>query len=260
VPPATESKPQAVEAPPRPEPAKAVQEIGTGPPLPSGKPLRAEPVPKIGQLLVTSNVPGAKIIIDGRSDPGWVTPHDAFSDVAVGTHQVVVSKDGYSDWQQSVTIEGGKTNSVAAQLTIPSGEINIITVPAGAEVLIDGKSYGVSPVRATVTAGEHKYTIKRPGAQPYESTFKMRDGEIQTRKVELGGAPVATGIIEVRTIPPGATVLADGGTIPGQTPTSFRLTTGHHTIIVSLSGFRPERRGLDVTAEGNVVEITLSPQ
>jgi serine/threonine-protein kinase len=256
----TESKPQPVEAPPKPERAKPEEELGGGPPLPGGKPSKGEPAPKVGQLLVTSNIPGAMISIDGRSNPGWVTPHDAFRDVSAGTHQVVVSKEGYDDWQQSVTIEGGKTNSITAHLTAPTGEITIVTSPPGVEVLIDGKSYGPSPVRATLTAGAHKYTIPRAGAEPYEKTFTLKSGAVKRTEVDLGGSAASTGIVEVRTIPLGATVRADGALLPGQTPTSFRLTIGHHTLIVSLPGFQSKRLEVDVTAEGIVEKIPLSPQ
>jgi hypothetical protein len=200
------------------------------------------------------------ISIDGRSNPGWVTPHDAFRDVSAGTHQVVVSKEGYDDWQQSVTIEGGKANSITAHLTAPRGEINIVTSPPGVEVFIDGKSYGPSPVRATLTAGEHKYTIPRAGAEPYEKSFTLKSGAVLTRTVDLGGSAAPTGIVEVRTIPLGATVRADGAVLPGQTPTSFRLTIGRHILIVSLRGFQSKRLEVDVTAEGIAKNIQLSPE
>ena len=214
---------------------------------------------KVGQLLVSANIDGAKITIDGKSDPGWVTPH-TIADVAVGTHNVVISKDGYDNFQQSVTIEGGQTNSVVASLTSPSGEIDIETTPAGVEVLIDGKSYGASPIRATVAAGDHTYTVKRPGSESYQSTFTMRSGAIITKKLNLGATAV-TGIVEVRTIPPGASVLADGAPMGGQTPTSFRLAAGPHTLVISLSGHRPIQQAVNVSANGTTpININLSSQ
>ena len=55
--------------------------------------------PQVGQLLVAANVSGAKISVDGRSEPNWVTPY-TISDLSVGSHQVVVSKEGYDNYQQ----------------------------------------------------------------------------------------------------------------------------------------------------------------
>src|SRR5208337_4190083 len=71
--------------------------------------------PPVGQLLVTANVSGATISVDGQSGPNWVTPY-TISDLSVGSHQVMVSKEGYDNYQQFVTIEGGKTNSLTASL------------------------------------------------------------------------------------------------------------------------------------------------
>ena len=229
-------------------------------PQPKTEPGRAHATAsKVGQLLVSANISGARISIDGRSDPEWVTPH-TIPDLSVGTHNVVISKDGYDNFQQSVTIEGGQTNSVTASLSSPSGEIDIETTPAGVEVLIDGKSYGASPIRATVPAGDHSYVVKRPGLDSYQNTFTMRSGAIITKKLNLGATAV-TGIVEVRTIPPGATVLADGTPMGGQTPTSFRLAAGSHTLVISLSGHRPIQQQVNVSANGTTpININLSSQ
>jgi predicted Ser/Thr protein kinase len=256
----TEGKPGQEASKAQVEPTRRPEEAhGVTVPTPGGT-ARPGPAPKVGQLLVTSNVQGARITIDGRSDPGWVSPH-TFPDLPAGTHMVVVSKEGYDDVQQSVTIEGGHTNSVNANLTVPSGEISIVTNPPGAEVFIDGRSIGASPARATVTVGEHKYTIKRPGMEPYESTFTMKKDAIKTITVNLGGEVTPTGIVVVRTIPPGATVYADGSQVGSLTTTSFRLSAGHHTLRISLTGHPPAQREIDVPAnESFQVNIDFSRQ
>jgi predicted Ser/Thr protein kinase len=256
----TEAKPEQELPKGQVEPTRRSEEAhGVTIPTPGGT-ARSAPAPKFGQLLVNSNLQGARISLDGRSEPGWVTPH-TFPDLPAGTHMVVISKEGYEDVQQSVAIEGGRTNSVTAELTVPSGEVTIVTNPPGAEVFIDGRSVGPSPARATVTVGEHKYTIRRPGMEPYESTFTMKNGAILTKRVNLGGEAIPTGIVEVRTIPPGATVYADGSQVGSLTPTSFRLSAGHHTLRVSLPGRPPVQRDIDVSANGSAqVNIDLSRQ
>jgi serine/threonine-protein kinase len=227
---------------------------------PKAEPVHARPaVPKVGQLMVSTNLPGAKISLDGRSDPSWVTPH-TIPDLAVGTYNVVISKDGYDDIQQSVTIEGGQTKTVTGNLSVPVGEVNIVTTPPGVEVLIDGKSYGTTPFHTTLRAGQHVAIVKRPGADPYETTFKLKSGAIITKTWALGEA-AQMGIVEVRTIPPGATVFADNQPTNGQTPTSFRLTVGAHMLTLSLSGYRPVQQQVDVLANGTPrVEVQLTRQ
>ncbi len=166
-------------------PAVAAQAVVTPP---KQEPVHEKTVvPKVGQLQVNANISGATISIDGRSDPSWVTP-TTISDLSAGTHNVLISKAGYDNFHQSVTIEGGETNSVTADFSVPSGEINIETIPPGVEVLIDGKPYGPSPVRTTLKAGDHTYTLRRPGSEPYESKFTMQGGAIMTKRVNFGGA------------------------------------------------------------------------
>jgi hypothetical protein len=217
--------------------------------------------PKFGQLIVRSNVRGARISIDGHSEPGWVTPH-TFNNFPAGTHLVVISKEGFEEAEESVTVAQRRTASISPQLTVSSGEITIVTNPPGAQIFIDGRPYGASPVTATLTVGQHTYTVKSPGADPYESTFEMKDGALLRRTVTLRGAPeLVTGIVEVRTIPPGATVFSDTGPVGTPTPTSFRLRAGHHTLIISSPGYRPIRRDIEVPREGSLqVQETLPRQ
>jgi len=163
---------------------------GGGPgttPVPSASGGAPGATPEMGQLLVTANVAGAKISVDGSSEPAWVTPYSSTINRPAGTHQVVVSKEGYGDYQQFVTIEGGKTTTVTAQLSVASGEVVVITTPPGLEVLIDGKLIGPSPVRVTVAAGSHKYTVRRQGWEPYEGTIKVNSGAQMTVRVNMGG-------------------------------------------------------------------------
>jgi serine/threonine protein kinase len=236
-------------APGKVKPAKNEVEALAAIPVPRGVGGRPSAAPKTGQLQVTANVSGAKISIDGRSEPDWVTPSTI--NLATGTRQVVVSKEGYDDYQQSVTLEGGKPFRVNARLSVPSGELEVVTAQPGLEVLIDGKSIGLSPARAAVVAGKHSYSVMRGGVSLYDGTVTVESGGIKLVRVP-SSVGEATGIVNVKTIPSGATVSADGNQIESQTPTSFRLTAGQHTLVISLFGFRPVRRVIEVKADGNV--------
>jgi len=247
--PATSAATASEPAPQAPEPRSGEQ---AGPPMPPRGGGRAAAV-QYGQLVVTSDPPGARITVDGRTDSSWVTPH-TFRDLSAAVHSVSLAKDGYSEVERSVTVEGGRTATLHASLAIPSGEISIETKPPGVEVLIDGQPVGLSPVRKSVGLGQHSYTLRMAGRDPYTSTFEVKyDGHMLIKKVDMGGGPaVATGIVEVRTIPPGATVYADGKPVGGTTPTNFRLPMGRHTLTISLSGYPPLQKEVDVPPDGSV--------
>jgi serine/threonine protein kinase len=140
--------------------------------------------PRPGQLMVNSNVPGAKFTIDGSSDPGWVTPSTVSQ--PPGSHRVVISKDGYGEYEQTVDLEAGRTATINAQLSQAVGEIVVNTAPSGLEVFLDGKSLGPSPAHAVVPVGPHKYTVKRAGWEPYEGTVNVHNGAALSVRVNMG--------------------------------------------------------------------------
>ncbi len=69
----------------------------------------------------------------------------------------------------------------------PTAIISIKTVPAGAEVVIDGKSYGPSPVRQRLALGKHVYSILKEGVEMYSGDFELKpDVLVLERTVRLG--------------------------------------------------------------------------
>jgi predicted Ser/Thr protein kinase len=143
------------------------------------------PVAKVGQLTVSANINGAKVTVDGHSDPNWLTPC-TIPELSAGTHNVRISMDGYDNFQQSVTIAAGQTASILGSLSAPTAELDVVTTPAGIEVLVDGKSYGPSPVHATLPPGNHTYTVKWAGTvAPSEGSVTLEVGDITTRRLSL---------------------------------------------------------------------------
>ena len=220
-------------------------------PRPSGG--GAKPSQAHGSLVVTANVSGATVTLDGKPEMSGATPFSVQS-LSPGVHSVVVAKDGYNSAQRSITVEAGKAASLSVELTVPAGEINIETTPSGIETLIDGQLVGKTPVQRPVSVGKHTFTLRGPGMGPYTYNFEIKyDGDILAKRIPLGGAAAApTGIVEVRTAPSGATVLADGNPAAATTPTSFRLNRGLHRITISLAGFATINKDVEVPADGTI--------
>jgi serine/threonine-protein kinase len=220
-------------------------------PRPSGG--GAKPSQGPGSLVVTANVPGATVTLDGKPEMSGAAPFSVQS-LSPGVHSVAVTKEGYNGAQRSITVEAGKSASLSVELTVPAGEINIETIPSGIETLIDGQLVGKTPVQKPAGVGRHTYTLRGPGKNPYAGNFEIKhDGYILTRRIDLAGAAAApTGIVEVRTTPPGATVLADGNPADATTPTSFRLNRGLHRLTISLSGYATINKDVEVPADGTI--------
>jgi hypothetical protein len=212
---------------------------------------------KIGQLQVTANVSGATLSIDGGTQSNW-SPSSPI-DLAAGYHHVVVSKEGYDDYARGVTIEGGKTYRVNAQLTEPAGEVDVPRTPSGLDVFIDGKLVGPGP--QNVKIGEHKFFVKGPWGTTQVKTFNVESGATVFLRVPEVGGEAAMAAVTVNTIPAGAAVSVDGTRIDVQTPTSFPLTLGRHTLVISHSGCRAEEVVVEVTAgQPHVENVRLACQ
>jgi hypothetical protein len=81
---------------------------------------------QFGAIQVNSAPTGATIWLDG-SNTGYTT-NRLLQNVWVGSHTVKLTKSGYVDWQQEVTVIAGKTTTINA--TLPT-DIEWIFIPAG---------------------------------------------------------------------------------------------------------------------------------
>jgi hypothetical protein len=61
---------------------------------------------------------------------------------------------------------------------IDSGELQVVTNPAGAYVYLDGKAVGITPLNLpSIAAGQHRLVLYRSGFMPLEKTIVMVAGK-----------------------------------------------------------------------------------
>jgi len=70
-----------------------------------------------GNVQVNSAPNGAVISLDGTST--WKTTPFLFANVVVGEHDLVLTKDGYPDWDSTVMVSQGQTTTIRAMLKAP---------------------------------------------------------------------------------------------------------------------------------------------
>jgi serine/threonine-protein kinase len=123
--------------------------------------------PSATQLLVTTSPPGATVEVDGRVA-------DALSPLALpadaGRHVVRARLPGHGPAEQVATIERGQR--MAVHLTLPQAtrELQLASLPSGAEVFIDGQFLGHTPIAASVTEDDfHEFRVEKNG---YETLLK----------------------------------------------------------------------------------------
>ena len=115
-----------------------------------------------------------------------------------------------------------------------NGTLIIDTQPSGLRVAVDSVERGVTPVRLSIPAGTHRVDVQQ-GNQQRTIETEVTKGATASYHLEFAAAPMAaaTGGIEVRTDPPGATVAIDGRAA-GPTPVRVSdLTPGSHDLVIN---------------------------
>ena len=115
--------------------------------------------PIVGSLNINSTPMDAAITIDGKN---YGTTPNVIPDMLIGRHDIVLSKQGYSDLHQTVNIEEGKMAEYTFELQM-GNMVSIATDAEGDALYVDGQYIGTSPMEITLSFGSHKVEAERGG-------------------------------------------------------------------------------------------------
>ena len=270
-----QSEPQATAAAepgkPKPRPKTLAKSAAPAVPMPGASIKPPEGAPINGTLRLISNPAGAKVEIDGWSQPDWITPFSS-PNLSVGKHKVVMGKPGFVPDTRMVDVTAGQQAVVAVSLkaAVLPARIEVQSDPPGANIFIDNKDTGKqTPATIEVTKGEHSVELRKLG---YISTsIAARVGEGDTAhlsqplrkgtaggigKLFGGGTPEGMGNLQVKTKPKGASVTVNGQEAPKTTPFKLPLDPGSYKIVISMEGFQPERQTITVE-KGKTVNVEV---
>lgn len=184
---------------------------------------------------------GADVYLDGNTQ-GVKTPVTVI-DIPSGEHTFTLKLAGYNDLTGPVTVVGGSTVEVYADLT-PStpgaGSLYINSIPVGADVTIDGQLQTVkTPATITnLTAGSHEVKLTKTGYEDLTKTVTITAGTTTYLNVSLTVLP-GIGTLEISSTPAGARVFIDGADAQKVTPATItNLSSGDHTYKLVLSGYK----------------------
>lgn len=119
------------------------------------------PVPMYGGLDITSDPDEAEVYLDNVKIGETPLMKD---DVLIGTHTLRLEKQGCTTLEKTVTIEEGKMKELSEKLQT-GRKITITTDRKKDEIYIDDSYAGVSPLKKTISFGEHKVKIVRDGEE-----------------------------------------------------------------------------------------------
>ncbi|MDE3260917.1 MAG: PEGA domain-containing protein [Acidobacteriota bacterium] len=159
-----------------PAPVEEPEPVEEAPPAPEPEPARPAPPPAppppITGALQVEGTEGASVSLGGRvlgTVPG------AWEELEAGEYPIRVEKEGFHPLEVNITIRGGRTRSLAADLIEMLGSITVESDVAGANVFLNRNFKGNTPVTiADLQPGEYNLTVAVEGR------------DVVSRKVEVG--------------------------------------------------------------------------
>ena len=158
--------------------------------------LAAESWIRPGVLVVTSEPPGAEVTLDGtRIGAAPVVVDDVWLS---RPHEILVEAPGSKPFSIALEPEPGKiVRRVHATLQSALATLVVESVPAGAEVRLDGKAVGSTPLRVQNVKVDvpHRVDLSLPGYEVDQLVvLPERDGtKISRRLARTGRAPAPAG-------------------------------------------------------------------
>jgi len=204
----------------------------------SGIDLPYDPSIFLGTISVSSNPSGADVIIDGTN----YGPTPFSTALMVGTHQLLLQRGCYADYNTNFEITSQTTTTLDITLT-EKGSLTVRSTPSGADVSIHGSYVGTTPFTANcVENGLYSVSVKMEGYQEASTTVGVSAGSPSSYNAVLVRLPT-TGTFVLSSVPSGAAVYIEGEA-RGTTPTTLTgVNEGSHMVTFKKAGYQ------DFTAE-----------
>jgi len=199
---------------------------------------------------------GALILIDGRQRGR--TPLTGL-EVKPGHRSVTARAENFQDLHTEIDVAGCDEVQQFDLALVPGwAEISLQSDPAGASVLVDGKSVGTTPVSIKLSQGDHDLEVQAERFKSWHTRLAVVAN--QPQELETIRLQPADGNLSIRTKPAGAQVMI-GKTFAGQTPLELPLTANEtHRIHVSKAGYEKAERTVKLLSEeSKTLSLTLKP-
>jgi hypothetical protein len=209
--------------------------------------------PAVGTVrVILSNPAGAvpanvNVSLDGTPLTGSPPASDQ---VAVGSHVIQVSAEGFRSVTQSVTVAANQVQAIPVTLeaVVNGGTVRVVTSTSGAEVFLDGDRVQGSPaVAQSVAAGTHTVRVSAPGRATVTRDITVTAGQVTALDVGELAQGTQTGRISVRASVADAEVVLDGTSVGRAPYERADAPPGEHIVIIRAPGHEEVRRNCTVS-------------
>jgi eukaryotic-like serine/threonine-protein kinase len=186
-----------------------------------------------GALQIQSEPPGAQFSLrseDSRIAREGVTPQSII-DIPTGKYSITARR---GDWEMRDDVEVQRGETVSKSFAFVSAITNIASEPSGAEIFVDGKSCGQTPLRVDLPARPHELVAHLDGWPDEQQKI-----DVNGQRENAAHFVFANGSVKIISAPGGATVIANGKEL-GQTPLVIEeVKPGDVTYELQLAGYKP---------------------
>jgi formylglycine-generating enzyme required for sulfatase activity len=192
-------------------------------------------VPGWSDVFISSIPEGAVVSVGGK--PAGNTPLTI--ELPEGNYRLQISAEGFKTWQTQLTVKSNQSQSIKdIQLQAADGTLALQTQPAGANITIDEKFVGKTPLKIKLSANrEHEIRISKAGYENESRRVQVATGK--TKKLAVGLKSIK-GVIRFVVEPADAQLVLDGKN-KGKVPNELELVAVSHQLEIIKKGYKPHR-------------------
>ena len=194
----------------------------------------------------------AKVELDGESiGDAPLTKRVSSGNVVLNVTPYDTAK--YSPVKKKLALSVKERLDYEADCGARLGKLMIITNPPEADVSIDGKKRGVSPLTVELFQGEHEVSVSAPDFASVTQTVEVTEGELEKVRLEMSEDPQVKVTCE-----PGGVVFVDGERI-GRSPQVVTRKPGRYEVACEYLELR-ERSTVSLSDQREEVTLRIMPE
>ena len=137
---------------------------------------------ELATFSINSNPPGASIRINGN----FIGKSPISAKLDEGSYEIALSKKDYYEKEISVVLKESEKRGIKLDLRHHVGAVRITSNPAGADMFLDGKRKGKTPLKiSNVVTGNHLVEVRKKGYFPQRNNFNVRVNSISKSNFDL---------------------------------------------------------------------------
>ena len=193
---------------------------------------------------------GAIVLLNGR-DLNATTPYTN-NMLAAGIYEITVSKNKFETTTQIVDIQDGDNKIVEIEMPYLYGKLYVTSEPSGANVIVDGTNYGVTPIEInTLVVGTYELKLEKSDCAPVTKTITLDEKNRLTVDEEL---PTGREIF-ISTDGTGDKIFVDDNYI-GESPLTAYMSFGEHDV-KAVRNTKESKKTITVAIAGGTTLVNL---